>query len=80
MNPSNFPESNRVLGPPPGSTEDEVGSLFTYTGHGMVISKWKVSAEELEAIQATGEVWLVVSGASMPPVILQTDNPFKPKP
>jgi hypothetical protein len=42
----------------------------------VVISCWKVTQEELEEIQRTGRVWLMVYGVTMPPVVLCGVRPF----
>lgn len=83
MEASNFDESNTVLGPPKGMGEDEVRSLHTFRGtYGengppVVISKWKPTQQEIDALQAGEGLWLHCLGTTMPPVILTTDNPFE---
>lgn len=81
MLPTNFPESNAVLGPPQGMSEEECSSLFTLrskdeSGHPVVVSCWKPTRDELEALNAGRPLWLVVLGQTMPPVYLTTDRPF----
>lgn len=77
MEACNFEESNQLFGPPKGMTEDEVHTLYTYKGDRQVISCWKVTQEELEEIQKTGRVWLIVMGNDMPPVNLSGTFPFE---
>ncbi len=90
MQPSGFDEANATLGPPRGMRErdpsgaggpDEVGSLqvmqATVDGAPVVISCWKPSREELEEVQRTGRVWLVVYGETMPPAHVSGLSPFR---
>ena len=65
MQLTSFPESNCVLDKPPGMTYEECEAASvcrTHTPHGIpvVISCWKVTAEELAEITRTGRVWLWV--------------------
>ncbi len=81
MEAASFDEANLVLGPPPGMTEEQVGSLSVWRGayadgRPVVISCFKVTKEELEEINRTGRVWLHVFGVTMPPVWLGGRNPF----
>ena len=80
MQPMNFPESNGALNPPANSTDVE--PVFVWRGevdgHREVITKWKLTAEELAEINRTGEVYLRVRGATMPPVAIVVANPFVP--
>lgn len=80
MNPTSFDESNHVLGAPKGMSADECLPLsvcMTSNGqHDVVVSCWKVTAEELEEIKKTGRVWLIVCGKTMPPVWLNGTSPF----
>lgn len=73
---TNFKQSNGVLGPPKGQTEDEVHSLCVFQDGQQVISCWKPTQEELAEIQRTGRVWLHVSGVTMPPVYVSGEFPF----
>lgn len=63
-------------------TDEECMSLpvhktIDFYGYPIIISKWKLSKEDLEEVQRTGVVWLSVTGDSTPPVTLFTENPFK---
>lgn len=42
----------------------------------VIVSGWKLSAEELARINETGVVWLSITGQGMPPVCLMVDNPL----
>lgn len=76
MIPASFDESNAVLSRPPSMTDEECAPLsilnaVTDNGRGIrsvVISCWKLTAEELAEVQRTGRVWLTVFGETMPPV------------
>lgn len=87
MEACSFDESNYTLHPPEGMTAEECNALSVWVGemtpnNGMgpipgVISCWKLRKEELEEINRTGRVWLVIYGRGMPPVALQTKKPFE---
>jgi len=79
MVPANFPESNLVLGKPAEMTNEDCDPLCVQRGvvlldeqqpFPVVKSCWKLTADELEQVNKTGRVWLVILGYSMPPVIL----------
>lgn len=81
MIPSSFAESNAVLDPPKGVDLDKCSALSIFRGQdqsggNVVISCWKMTAEEREEFLRTGRVWLFVWGKSMPPVAIATANPF----
>lgn len=83
MEAASFDEANIVLSRPPDMTADECTPLSVWRGvtendAPIVISCWKVTAEELEEIKKTGRVWLTVVGYTMPPVSLAGTSPFKP--
>lgn len=72
MNPVAFPEANEALLRPPSMSRQECKALAvcraqTWNGISVVISCWKPTADELEEIQRTGQVWLVLVGDTMPP-------------
>jgi hypothetical protein len=83
VDPVSFEESNTVLGPPNGVTEDDCGSLFAFRGKmdatqtPVVITCWKPTREELNEIERTGRVWLMVWGQIMQPVVLTAFKPFQ---
>ena len=73
--PADFHESNAVLDRPADMTADECTLLNvlraeTEDGTPCVVSCWKLTAEELEAVKLTGRIWLIVSGRTMPPRLL----------
>lgn len=81
MNSCAFNEENAILDPPKGMNQEQCESIsvcLTHTINGLpvTISCWKVTKEELEEIQKTGRVWLVVLGHKMHPVYLTADKPI----
>lgn len=80
MEPTSFDQSNHVLGPPQGMTEEQVTSLSVFRGVAgdapVVISCWKLTKEELEELKRTGRVWLWIWGQTMPPAALTIKSPF----
>lgn len=81
MELASFAEANAVLGKPDDMTHEqcEAASVLRATmtdGTPVVISCWKVTAEELEEIQRTGRVWLLVCGTTMPPAKVLGNKPF----
>lgn len=74
MEASSFNEANTVLDPPEGLSEqcNSLNVLRTNLTNGIpvVISCWKLTEEELEEVNKTGRVYLMVCGESMPPVNL----------
>lgn len=79
--PTAFDEDNAALGKPADMSNEQCEALsvcITNTDEGLpvVVSCWKPTAEELEEINRTGRVWLVVFGTTMPPVTLMGNKPF----
>lgn len=79
---ASFDESNAVLGRPQSMTDDECQALCvcrtqTEDGQPVVISCWKVTAEELAEIQRTGRIWLMLWGQTMPPAFVTGQKPFR---
>ena len=67
MDPTDFEGSNLTLTAPDGK-EDEVEPLRVLRHPGGMLSRWRVTEEDLEAIRQTGCVWLNVVGATHPAV------------
>lgn len=88
MLPVDFPERNFVFTKPEGMTDEQCSDLPVWKGptahdeHGAIfpaiISCWKLSKEDLEAISEKGVIWVSVSGTGMPPISLFTEYPFVP--
>lgn len=79
--PASFDESNAVLGRPKGMTDDECTPLSVLITEDtaeqpVVVSCWKLTAEEMAEIQRTGRIWLGIYGQTMPPVWVVGERPF----
>ena len=79
--PSSFDEENCVLEASPGTTFENCEALSVLcstnqAGVPVVVSCWKFSREEMDEINRTGRVWLVIGGASMPAAYLMGMSPF----
>ena len=80
MTPVDFPESNTTFGPPPDLEESQCQTIHAYhgtvprgsvEGAGIVVTAWRPSAEELEALNAGAPVFLTCIGG-LPPHLLST--------
>lgn len=81
MLPVTFPEQNFTFHKPNDMTDEQCSSLSVFKGHDTenipcIVSCWQFSKEDLEEIQKTGRIWLSITGHTMPPVSLFTENPF----
>lgn len=74
---SNFDESNGSLDPPEGVSVDACQPLFVFRDGLHVVSYWKPTQEELDEINRTGRVWLMIWGGTMPPALLLGETPFQ---
>jgi hypothetical protein len=84
MFPTSFDQSNTILDKPQELTRDECQPLNVCltnldNGNPVIISCWKMTKEELEEINKTGRVWLVVLGCMMPVIAVIGVNPFVEK-
>lgn len=85
MLPTDFPERNFVYTKPKNMTDEQCSDLPVWKGPAtdengvtfpVIISKWKLSKEDLEEIQRTGVIYLSVTGDVQPPVSVFTEYPF----
>lgn len=81
MEPANFDESNVLLAPPPGRTEDEVTTTNGHLGHDfegrpVMVTCWKPTRAELDEIERTGRVWVISRGTGVPSQRLTGYTPF----
>lgn len=79
--PASFDEANFVLDKPQGMSHEECGALSiwrgaTEGGKPVVISCWKFTQEELEEINRTGRVWLMMYGETTQPAAVCGVKPF----
>lgn len=82
MIPTAFDEDNCALGRHPGMTDEECGPLSVFRGNDecgnpVVISCWKPTKEELEEINRTGRIWVIIHGHTMPPIAPCGISPFR---
>lgn len=77
--PCNFEESNCVMGPPQGVGERDVHSIYARRQRGELgtefVSCWKLDANELELVKATGRIYVVQAGGMSPHYILGGAKP-----
>jgi hypothetical protein len=82
MMPSvDFPEANFTFSKPKDMTDEQCMPLHVWRGNDqdgfpLIISKWSLSAEDLEEIKKTGSIYLIITGIGMPPVSLRVETPF----
>jgi hypothetical protein len=81
MTSTDFPQSNKVFGPPAGMTEEQVRSMPAYVGETQVgscdgstcvIVAWQPDDREREAIANGSPIFLTCIG-SLPPHFLTTN-------
>ena len=79
MEASSFDEANAVYGKPEGMSADECNPLSVMRGHvgnlPCLVSCWKPTQAEMDEIQRTGRVWLVIVGYMLPPLYLAGHKP-----
>jgi hypothetical protein len=83
MEATAFDEENVLLHPPPGVSPEDCTPLPVCRcadpgGAPMLVSCWKLTAEEMAEVNRTARVWLLVRGDAHPPVSLSGNNPFAP--
>lgn len=80
MNPTSFKETNKVFGAGNNPNTDQLAVCIAdhplNNGIPTVISKWKLSPEELQRISQSGELWIMVLGNNLPPISPTVFNPF----
>lgn len=79
MIPTSFDESNDCLGSG-DIANTEALSIYRGVVNGdqpVVISCWKMTAEELEEVKRTRRVWLLTLGETMAPATLNGIKPFE---
>ena len=85
MHPETFPESNTTFTKPGNMTDEQCTSLsawrgMTDDGYAVVITHWKPSYEDLQALNAGGGIYVMVfAGGQLPPMSLFTEPPFTQK-
>lgn len=81
MTPIRFKEANRLFGPPPDLSDSQCNTIYAFQGKveggsvdgaALVVTAWRPSAEELEAINKGAPIFLSVIGG-LPPHFICTD-------
>jgi hypothetical protein len=83
MLPHSFPEANKVYTKPAGWTDEQCANLHVCQtncedGTPVIISYWKPSYEDLQALNNGGGIYLMITANVQPPVSLLTESPFSP--
>lgn len=75
MNPIKFEQSNALYGPPKDLTDSQCSTIYAYNGNvnggsvdgiNIVITAWKPTAQELEALNQGGPVFITMIGGLAP--------------
>ena len=78
--PVQFDGQNFDFKKPNSMTDDECGSLPCYVANGKhgptVMSRWKLTPQELYEINKTGTVWVITFGIPPQPVCILGEYPF----
>ena len=74
---TSFGESNCVLDKPGDMSYDECQALSVLRAKTDGGACWKFTKEELDEINKTGRVWLMVYGLTMPPACVCGLKPFR---
>lgn len=78
----NFPEANlNLIGSPEDRAAGTVYDLHAHRykdldGNPHVITKWRLTPEELAEVRLTGAVWLHCWGTTQPPISVSGHDPF----
>ncbi len=74
--PTSFKTTNRVFGEQ-GANIDQIAAclMLSEDGKYSIVTKWKLSDEDLQIIEETGEIWLVAQGTKLPPLSILTKSP-----
>lgn len=81
MQPSSFPEQNKIYTKPEGWTDEECGDLSVWQGNynngtPVIISYWKPTPDDMATLNSGGGIYLQVCTSVQPPVLLTTETPF----
>lgn len=67
---------NVIMKAPKGD-EDRVSDLQVFAHRGGLVSRWRLSAAEIEEVARTGCVYLEVMGHGMPPVFIGSESEMR---
>ena len=81
MLPIDFEEANFTFTKPKNMTDEECSDLRVFMGvdtenKPCIVSKWKLSKEDIEEINNGGYLYIQIAGHQMPPISAYTENPF----
>lgn len=77
MRPVLFPVANKVLQKPANLTDEQCSDLEIFNDGVNCVSCWELNKEELELIQQTGRIYVVIlSGITQPPMHVHVESPF----
>lgn len=80
MEPISFKEVNKVYTAGDNPNTDQLPvCVASNPDNGdvlSIISKWKLSTEELQRISETGHIYITILGTSLPPIGATVYNPF----
>jgi len=80
MNPTSFKETNQVLGAGDNPNTEQLPIAYCLNdqipGRVFVVSKWKLSPEEIQRINETGELWISIMSTTIAPILPMVHNPF----
>lgn len=70
MKPVEFPEQNYKF------VANGCGDLPAWSNGKHIVSCWQLDENDLEAINKSKQIWLVITGGVQPPVDLRVSIPF----
>lgn len=81
MLPHHFDQANKTYTKPKGWEDEQCGDLHVCQtqyadGTPLIVSYWKPSYEDLQALNNGGGIYLMITTNVQPPVCLQTESPF----
>lgn len=73
-----FDQGNFEIGAGENKECDSLTAGFAIDGHGYrnIVSKFKLTKEELEEINEKGEIWVSIRGVSIAPFFVTPFNPY----
>lgn len=74
--PTSFKTTNKVFGSETeGADQIAAAVMVSEKGKPSIVTKWKLSDEDLENLIENPEIWLVVQGSKMPALSVFTNPP-----
>lgn len=88
MIPTSFDEANHIIDKPDDMTREQCGPLNVWAGEvihddfitPVMISCWKMTAEELKEVNRTGRIWVWHYGDYLQPHSATGISPFENQP